>query len=102
MPKKAYSPESQDVTEPLPGMMDPISRARQDRVSRDLNERAMKSRTKTLADYGPAGLGDETGPLETRDLRKKVMKKAKGGKVSSASKRADGCAIRGKTRGRMV
>ena len=26
----------------------------------------------------------------------------KGGKVSSASKRADGCAIRGKTRGRMV
>lgn len=26
----------------------------------------------------------------------------KGGKVSSASKRADGCAVRGKTKGRMV
>lgn len=26
----------------------------------------------------------------------------KGGKVSSASKRADGCAVRGKTRGKMV
>jgi hypothetical protein len=26
----------------------------------------------------------------------------KGGKVASASKRADGCAMRGKTRGRMV
>jgi hypothetical protein len=26
----------------------------------------------------------------------------KGGKVSSASARADGCAVRGKTRGRMV
>jgi hypothetical protein len=26
----------------------------------------------------------------------------KGGKVSSASSRADGCAIRGKTKGRMV
>jgi hypothetical protein len=26
------------------------------------------------------------------------VKKAKGGKVSSASKRADGCAVRGKTR----
>ena len=26
----------------------------------------------------------------------------KGGKVSSASKRADGCAIKGKTKGRMV
>lgn len=30
------------------------------------------------------------------------VKKAKGGKVSSASKRADGCAIRGKTRGKIV
>jgi hypothetical protein len=27
---------------------------------------------------------------------------AKGGKVSSASKRADGCAVKGKTKGRMV
>ena len=27
---------------------------------------------------------------------------AKGGKASSASKRADGCAIKGKTRGKMV
>jgi len=32
----------------------------------------------------------------------KVKKYAKGGSVSSASKRADGCAIKGKTRGRMV
>jgi len=31
-----------------------------------------------------------------------VMGFAKGGKVSSASKRADGCAIKGKTKGRMV
>jgi hypothetical protein len=31
-------------------------------------------------------------------LMRPVEKKAKGGKVSSASKRADGCAIRGKTR----
>ena len=31
-----------------------------------------------------------------------TVKKAKGGKVSSASKRADGIAQRGKTRGRMV
>jgi hypothetical protein len=30
------------------------------------------------------------------------VKKAKGGKISSASKRADGIAQRGKTRGRMV
>ena len=31
-----------------------------------------------------------------------VKKMASGGKVSSASKRADGCAIRGKTKGRMI
>jgi hypothetical protein len=35
-------------------------------------------------------------------LSRPVQKKAKGGSVSSASKRADGCAVKGKTRGRMV
>ena len=34
--------------------------------------------------------------------RKDVKGYAKGGKVSSASKRADGCCIKGKTRGKMV
>jgi len=35
--------------------------------------------------------------------KKSTVKKAKGGSVkSSASKRADGCAVKGKTRGRMV
>jgi hypothetical protein len=33
---------------------------------------------------------------------KEPVKKAKGGMVGSASKRADGIAIKGKTRGRMV
>ena len=52
--------------------------------------------------------------LETRDAEikqkfKSTIEKLKGavgmkagGKVSSASKRADGCAIKGKTKGRMV
>jgi len=31
-----------------------------------------------------------------------AVKKAKGGMISSASKRADGCAVKGKTRGKMV
>ena len=31
-----------------------------------------------------------------------MFKKAKGGKVSGASKRADGCATKGKTKGRFV
>ena len=33
---------------------------------------------------------------------KKPVKKAAGGSIGSASKRADGCAQRGKTRGKMV
>lgn len=37
---------------------------------------------------------------EQAEVEAKGMKK--GGKVSSASKRADGCAIKGKTKGRMV
>jgi hypothetical protein len=40
---------------------------------------------------------------ETRGVKKPLLKKFKsGGKVSSASKRADGCAQKGKTKGRMV
>ena len=37
-----------------------------------------------------------------RKLEKTAMGKKKGGVVSSASKRADGIAIKGKTKGRMV
>jgi hypothetical protein len=33
---------------------------------------------------------------------KKPVKKAKGGSISSASSRGDGCAIRGKTKGKFV
>ena len=40
-------------------------------------------------------------PLGAYGLRY-TRKFAAGGKVSSASKRADGCAIRGKTKGKMV
>jgi hypothetical protein len=40
-------------------------------------------------------------PSDKTDKMKKMNYKA-GGSVSSASKRADGCTIKGKTRGRMV
>lgn len=39
---------------------------------------------------------------EGGEVKKKPKKMAKGGKVSSASKRADGCATKGKTKGRFV
>jgi len=65
----------------------------------------MKPRMKT---YSPAEFEAMTPKLGRENLKlgmKKggsVKKMASGGKVSSASKRADGCAIKGKTRGRMV
>ena len=48
------------------------------------------------------GGGSSTGGAgEIKSLQNpRAMKK--GGKISSASKRADGCCIRGKTKGRMV
>ena len=39
---------------------------------------------------------------DIEEEKKKKIGMKKGGKVSSASKRADGCATKGKTRGRMV
>jgi hypothetical protein len=42
---------------------------------------------------------DDMGPLPEKKSTKKY---AKGGSVSSASKRADGCCTKGKTKGRMI
>ena len=47
----------------------------------------------------PSGSGSAGIPKLNRDLMRNYKA---GGKVSSASKRADGCAIKGKTRGKMV
>jgi hypothetical protein len=44
---------------------------------------------------GGGGGGSMTDPMERKA---KPYNKAKGGVIKSASKRADGCAIRGKTR----
>lgn len=56
--------------------------------------------TERLQDMGrlPKG-GGGAMPKSNRDITKNYKS---GGKVSSASKRADGCAMRGKTKGKMV
>jgi hypothetical protein len=41
------------------------------------------------------------GPVKAK-AKTKAKKYAKGGSVSSASKRADGCASKGKTKGKFV
>ena len=40
--------------------------------------------------------------LMEEKAKQEPVKKAKGGAISSASKRADGCAVKGKTKGRIV
>ena len=49
------------------------------------------------------GRKEEASPKYTYDANsQQYTKMKKGGKVSSASSRADGCAVKGKTKGRMV
>ena len=57
-------------------------------------EEMLRAQEQAAAEQAAAGGGMKKGG--------KVKKMAKGGSVGSASKRADGVATRGKTRGRMV
>ena len=55
---------------------------------------------------GGSQLLDKMGLTQEKEYsdksKEELVKKRKGGKVKSASARADGCAQRGKTRGKMV
>ena len=59
----------------------------------------MIKRAVKAAALGASKLGDKLGFTQEEEYKKEPVKKAKGGSVS---KRADGCAMKGKTRGRMV
>ena len=62
----------------------------------DAKIKEISNKPKSGGGGGGGGAGiPKVGPRRPTDM-------AKGGKVSSASKRADGCAIKGKTKGRMV
>lgn len=63
----------------------------------------MKPIIATLMEQIGGTAGSEESPGEKGEAQQKANQgMKKGGKVSSASKRADGCAIRGKTKGKMV
>jgi hypothetical protein len=82
--------------------------------------KALKDLSDKASDYldkkglaNPAEVLNEALGGETREESKKrreeakqptpaPVKKAKGGMIGSASKRADGCAVKGKSKGRMV
>jgi len=65
----------------------------------DLDE-AQDKAAQMNADERRKAKSEERKPI-AEGLKKAVGMKS-GGKVSSASKRADGCAIKGKTKGKMV
>ena len=58
--------------------------------------------TKTQDDRIKALEAEVAAGRKTREQARAEMGMKKGGKVTSASKRADGCAIKGKTKGKMV
>ena len=86
-------------------------------MAEEKKQEEKSSRTKTLESLPPNAMQgmaaavsrglDKIGITQEKEYKDKSkeelsVKKAKGGMVSSASKRADGCAMRGKTKGRMV
>lgn len=54
-----------------------------------------------LPNTEPFGKGSSTRQRQKQEAENKMQRYKNGGKVGSASKRADGCAQRGKTRGKM-
>jgi hypothetical protein len=65
-----------------------------DRKMQDATEKAY-SKSLTTTEYAPE-------KKDPRDAVRGQRGYAKGGSVGSASKRADGCAVKGKTRGTMI
>lgn len=56
----------------------------------------------TMLGFGSKPIKPSDHEEKVERLKKEAKGMKKGGKVSSASKRADGIAVKGKTRGRMV
>lgn len=82
-----------------------------DRPGQKMAEHAVKQSiaqsmlTPAVDDYARSQISNraaQAGREAEAEVKREMRGKKKGGMVGSASKRADGCAMRGKTRGRMV
>jgi hypothetical protein len=83
-PKAAPKPEAKAKSEPI------------DETKMSLAERAKMSRERARAGSGP------TDTRSVSDRIRSAMGMKSGGSVGSASRRADGCATKGKTKGTMI
>ena len=94
-----------------PGKFDEdLEKAKSDRAQKaraEISSMAEKTRAeppytgKAYSDTGPrtgSNISGAFGVVDPMERKAKPYNKAKGGMVKSASKRADGCAIRGKTK----
>ena len=79
------------------------------KVEESARTRVIKSMPENILQKGAAYISEKLDKLGITEKEKyegktadDLTKKRAGGKISSASKRADGIAQRGKTRGRMV
>ena len=92
---KARRLENEEYKDKRTPKSDLIRQAELDKMKEILN--SPKSGAK-----GPSG-GGGSGGMGTGKMNRDISKNyKKGGKISSASKRADGCCVKGKTKGRMV
>jgi hypothetical protein len=94
-------PEMDDLT-PAEKAKAEISRMAEEHKAKTEAERP-RTYTERLQDMGrlpkPSGGGSGNGGMGTGKMNRDITKNyKKGGSVSSASKRADGCCIKGKTR----
>jgi hypothetical protein len=92
-PSKPTPPKPTPLQQDIMNMNRQLAAARKQREAREAE--TLRFQNDTGMDY-PAGL--ETQYMGTQD---RPLRLAKGGKVSSVSKRADGIAKKGKTRGKV-
>lgn len=97
----ALRPGAKAVVESKPGEFDRFMAQRKLEAEKDrLFKEGMRNRSSSV-DEGSGGIGEQMVGAK-RGGKIQAKKYAGGGSVGSASKRADGCAMRGKTKGRMV
>lgn len=107
-PKEKFGPSEYDKAAEKVKQENERAKAEAHKMAEAQRAKAEAERPRTYAerlqDMGrlpkPSGGGGGGGGIKSMKYEPKTFKS--GGKVSSASKRADGCAVRGKTKGRMI